>query len=81
MEAAHKLVHKFINDYIYTLSEDKFSLDLAVLDAINYHNNTKHSSTLFTTMKIKDITDADKINEVITNIKKIVRKYFLILKE
>ena len=72
VEAAHKIVQKFINDYFYTLSEEEFSIDLAILDAINYHNNTKHSSTLFTPLEIKDITDIDKINEVISNMKKTV---------
>ena len=38
VEAAHKIIQKYINDYFYTLSEEEFCLDIAILDALHFHN-------------------------------------------
>ena len=72
VEAAHKIIQKYINDYFYTLSEEEFCLDIAILDALHFHNYSKHSSTLFTPFELKDTNDIELINEAIKNMKKTV---------
>ena len=34
----NKIIQKYINDYFYTLSEEEFCLDIAILDALHFHN-------------------------------------------
>lgn len=47
VKAVHKTIQKFINDYFYTRDGENFYIEKAILDAIEYHNLTKHSSTKY----------------------------------
>ena len=44
------------------------------MDAVEYHNNKIHSSTLYAPFQLKDTTDIDLINKVKENIKRTVGK-------
>ena len=74
VEAAHKIVEKYVNDYFYTIPKEEFSLETAILDALEYHNTTPHSSTKYSPFELKDTTDKKLIDQVIENIKKTVGK-------
>ena len=69
-------VHKEIKNYLLTLKEkqkEKFDLDIAIEEAIDYHNNRKLKNTGYKPEEIKDIAIEDIINEVINNIIKSMR--------
>ena len=72
VEDVHKTIQKFINDYFYTSDGKNFSIEKAILDAIEYHNFTKHSSTKYIPWDLKDTTDIKLIEEVKNNIKNTV---------
>ena len=62
----------YVNDY--TLSKEEFSLEIAILDVLDFHNNTPHSSTKYTPMELKDTIDENLIEQVKANIKNTVGK-------
>ena len=74
IESAHKIVQKFVNSYYYTKSKDEFSLEEAIIDAVEFHNNNKHTSTQYTPSFLKDCTEDNIIEEVKSNILKNVGK-------
>ena len=49
-------------------------METAILDALEYHNTTPHSSTKYSPFELKDTTDKKLIDQVIGNIKKTVGK-------
>ena len=54
--------------------KEKFNLDIAIEEAIDYHNNRKLKSTGYKPAEIKDTSNADIIKEVIKNIIKSMRR-------
>ena len=64
-------VHKEIKNYLLYLKEkekDLFDLDIAIEEAIDFHNNRILKNTGFKPADLKDIEDENIINEVISNI-------------
>lgn len=74
VESVHKIVQKFINNNFYTYGSENFSIESSIVDAIEYHNYSKHSSTNFTPYELKDTDNVDLIQIVNENIKKNVGK-------
>ena len=70
----HKTIKKFINGQFYTSINSEFNLENAILDAVEYHNNKIHTSTLYTPIQLKDTTDIDLISKVKENIKELLEK-------
>ena len=68
VEASHKQIKKLILEKFYTSQENEFDLDDAILSAVNFHNNTVHSSTKYKPIFLRDITDINLINKVNENI-------------
>ena len=48
--------------------KEKFDLDIAIEEAIDYHNNRKMKSTGYKPADIKDTSNEDVIKEVVENI-------------
>ena len=70
-------VHKEIKNYLLVLKEkqkEKFDLDIAIEEAIDYHNNRKMKSTGYKPADIKDTSNEDVIKEVVENIIKSMRR-------
>jgi hypothetical protein len=70
VEASHKQIKNLLFDRYYTSKIDEFDIDDAILSAINYHNNSVHTTTKFKPVYLRDITDLKIINEVKANITK-----------
>ena len=52
----------YIIDYLYTYDGEKFSIETALLNAIEKYNFSKHSSTKYIPWDLKDSTDTN-LNE------------------
>lgn len=63
VEAAHKQIKKLVFEQFYTSIDEQFYLEDALLNAIEYHNNTKHSITLFKPADLKDTIDENIIKK------------------
>ena len=50
--------------------DEEFILEDTLLNAINFHNNIKHSITGFKTVDLKEVENINLINQVNENIKK-----------
>lgn len=74
VEAVHKTIQKFVNDYFYISDNKNFNINTALLDAIEHHNNNIHSSTKYTPFELRDIINVDIIESVKINIKNTVGK-------
>ena len=75
IEACHKEVQRIINSIYYCkTNKTEFSLENALLVAINEHNNKIHSTTLFRPKDIRDTTDPIIINKIKENMKKKITK-------
>ena len=72
-EAVHKEIKKFLLAQKEN-KKDKFDLDIAIEEAIDFHNNRKLKSTGYKPCEIKDITDENIIETVIANIIKSMRR-------
>ena len=70
VEATHKQIKKLVFDQFYTLDKEDFYLEDALLNAVDFHNNYKHSITLFKPVDIRDTKDNNIIKIVNENIKK-----------
>ena len=57
-----KLLKNYIIDYLYTYDGEKFSIETALLNAIEKYNFSKHSSTKYIPWDLKDSTDTN-LNE------------------
>lgn len=69
VESAHKQIKKLVYDQFYTLENEDFSFEEALLNAIDFHNNIPHSITLFKPVDIRDTNDENIIKTVNENIK------------
>ena len=71
-------VHKEIKNYLLDLKEKQkylFDFDIAIEEAIYFHNNKILKGTGFKPIDLKDIDEKNIINEVISNIiKSMLRK-------
>ena len=73
VEASHKQIKRLVFDKYYTSNEkEEFDLEDAVLSAVNYHNNTIHSTTKYKPFDLRDTSDLNIINKVNENIKKCI---------
>ena len=70
VEAAHKQIKKIVFDQFYTLGNEDFSLEDALLNEVDFHNNSPHSITLFKPVDIRDTKDENIIKTVNENLKK-----------
>lgn len=75
IEACHKEVQRIINSIYYCKdNKNDFSLEEALLVAINEHNNKIHSTTLYRPKDVRDTTDLIIINKIKENMKKKIVK-------
>ena len=72
VEASHKQIKKIVFSKFYTTIGKEFNLEDDLLSAVNYHNNTVHSSTNFKPIYLRDISDEDIIETVKENMKKCI---------
>ena len=73
VEASHKQIKKLILEKFYTSQENEFDLDDAILSAVNFHNNTVHSSTKYKPIFLRDTIDINLINKVNENISQCIK--------
>ena len=73
VKLAQKIIQKYFNDYFYSYKEE-FSIEMAILDGIEFHNSNVHSFTLYIPLELKDTDDKTFIEVVRDNIKKTVGK-------
>ena len=78
IERYHREVDKFIKAYLNNL--DSFS-DIDIENALNnyiiFHNNSRKTSTKYTSNEIRDITDPHLIESIINNIIKSFKKHYI----
>ena len=60
--------------YLKEKEKDLFDLDIAIKEAIDFHNNRILKNTGFKPADLKDIEDENIINEVISNIIKSMQR-------
>ena len=73
VEATHKEIQKYIlNEYMKNKSD--FNIEDVLFEIIRIHNNKIHSTTKRIPKEIRDIEDADQINEIKDEIVKTLQK-------
>ena len=61
IKSANRTIEIYVNEYFYKLPKGDFPLEIAILDALDFHNNNQHFSTKSTPLELKDTTDENLI--------------------